>query len=86
MDFDYLCFWRVLIDILMNCVMNCKFSKILGNVLIKLSNHWHPRQYCVLDVYSFMISSVLCYSDVHFLFSFTLPAIVQCCPPQSEVI
>ena len=34
MDFDYLCFVRVLNDVLMNCVMSCKFHKILGNVLI----------------------------------------------------
>jgi hypothetical protein len=42
-------------------------------------------------VISFMISSVLFFSDVHFIFRLhtsvkLLPEIVQCCPPQSEVI
>ena len=53
-----------------------------------LSNHWHHRKYCILNVYSFMFSSVLFFGDVNF-FSFhtsfkLVPEIVQCCQPQSE--
>jgi len=33
-DFDYSCFRRALNDVLMNCVMNCKLHKIVGNILI----------------------------------------------------
>jgi len=33
-DFDYLCFRRALNDVLMNCVMNCKLHKIVGNIVI----------------------------------------------------
>jgi hypothetical protein len=31
---DYSCFGRALNDILVNCVLNCKLHKILGNILI----------------------------------------------------
>jgi hypothetical protein len=65
MEFVYLCFGRALNDFLMNCVMNRKFHKS-GEYLDKLSNHWHLRKYCVLDVFSVMISSVLFFSDVLF--------------------
>jgi len=58
MEFDCSCFGRALNDVLMNCVMNCKFHKI-GERLDKLSNHWHVRKNCILDVCSVMISSVL---------------------------
>ena len=58
MEFDYSCFRGALNDVLMNCVMNCKFHKI-GEYLDKLSNHWHLRKYCILDVFSVMICSVL---------------------------
>ena len=34
MDFGYSWFWRVLNNILMNCVMNRKFYKNLGYILI----------------------------------------------------
>jgi len=33
-DFNCSCFGRVLNDVLMNCVMNCKLHKIVGNILI----------------------------------------------------
>jgi hypothetical protein len=63
-EFDCSCFRRVLNDILMNCVVNRKFHKT-GEYLYKLSNHWHLRKYCILDVFSVtMISSALFVSDV----------------------
>ena len=30
-----------------HCRELCKFYKILGDILIKLSNHWHPSKYCI---------------------------------------
>ena len=33
-DFDCSCFGRALNDVLMDCVMNCKLHKIVGNILI----------------------------------------------------
>ena len=87
-DFDCSCFGRGLNDILMNLVMNREFHKI-GEYLDKLSNHWHRRTYRILCVFSFMISSVLFFSDVHFLShtAFKLVSeIVQCCPTQPEVM
>ena len=30
---------------------------------------WHPRKYCILDVFSFMISSVLFFNDLHIFLS-----------------
>jgi len=45
---------------------------------------WHPRKSCILDVFSFMISSVLFFSDLHFFYLHTafklMSEIVQCCP------
>jgi hypothetical protein len=73
-DFEYSCFGRALNDILMNCVMYCKFRKF-GECLDKLSNRWHLRKCFVLDVFSVIISSVLFgvvissvlfFSEVHF--------------------
>jgi len=89
MDFDYSCFGRAFNYIIMNCVMNCKLCKT-WDCLDKLRNHYHLGKYCVLDVFSVMISSVLFFSDVHFFQLHTafklVSEIVQCCPPQSEVI
>jgi len=58
MEFDCSCFRRALNDVLMNCVMNRKLCKV-GEYLVKLSNHWHVRKCCILDVFSVMISGVL---------------------------
>jgi hypothetical protein len=79
MEFDCSCFRRALNDVLMDCVMHCKFHKS-GEYFDKLSNHWHLRKYCVLDVFnimtssvlfSVMISSVLFFSEVHFFKLYT---------------
>ena len=45
-------------DVLMICVVNCKLHKI-REYLQKLSIYWHLTKYCVLDVFSDMISGVL---------------------------
>ena len=58
MEFDYSCFRRVLNDVLMICVVNCKLHKI-REYLEQLSNHWHLTKYCTVDVFSVMISSLL---------------------------
>jgi hypothetical protein len=65
MEFDCSCFRRM-IDILINCVMNHNS----GEYLVKLNNHWLLRKYCILNVFSFMISSIYFFSCLHF-FSFT---------------
>jgi len=56
----------------------------------QLSNHWHHGNYCIIDVYSFMVTGVLFFSGVHFFQLHTslklVPEIVQCCQLQSEGI
>jgi len=57
--------WESVERVLMNCVIHCKFHKS-GEYLDKLSNHWHLRKYCVPDLFSVMVSSVLFFSEVNF--------------------
>jgi len=47
------------------------YTHKIEECLDKLSNHWHLREYCVLDVFSVMISNVLFFGDVLFFPSFT---------------
>jgi len=55
-----------------------------------MDNHWHPRKYCKLDVFNFVISGLLFFRYLHFFHLHTafklVPKIVQCCPPKSEEI
>ena len=64
MYFDYLRF-RGSVE------LHCHELRNSVEYLDKLSNHCDSRKYCILNVYGFMISTVLYFSDVYFLFRFT---------------
>jgi len=73
-----------------DCVLDV-FSVVISNVLFSVmvsSVLFSVMISCVL--FSVVISSVLFFSDVHFFQLHTafklVPDIVQCCPPQSELI
>ena len=90
MDFDYSCFERPLNGIPMNCVINCKFYKILGNILISWATVgiWGCTVYwmCLIWwslVYCFSMKCI--FFQLHTTFKL-VPEIVQCSPLHSEVI
>jgi len=67
---DCSCLGRALNNVLMNPVMNLEFRKLLGNLTRRavICNFW---KYCVLYVFSFVISDLQFCSDMHFFFCFT---------------
>jgi hypothetical protein len=63
--------WILTVHASGECWTILQWTVSFSEYLDKLSNQCHPRKHCTLDVYSFMISSVLFSSGVHFLLSST---------------
>ena len=90
LDFDYSWFRRALSVILIDFVINRTFHKIVWNILIS----WATIGIAGNTVYWMCLvlwSVVYCFSVMCIFFQLDtafklVPEIVQCCPPQSEVM
>jgi len=90
MDFDNSCLRRPLNNVLMNPPMNLNSINSWG-ILTNWAIIWYLGKYYILDMFSFMISSLLFCSDVPFFLQIhtefqVVPATVRFCPPQFEIV